>query len=244
MLDTFDQPTDSTAYGCRSWLYLLLNFGLGMTYFGLLMAGYALGFGLSFIWIGLPLLALMFSLTRRTANFDRWLASKFIGIQLAQIPDDLNVRNANPVHLVGAHLTSATTWQSAVYLLMKLPLGMTSLMMAMLIAPFFFFELLLTLVGINTGMITGRIIRAMAAGLSGALGGLSPAVEPAPGRERGARYVSVPAREVNHDDLWESEPETRQEKAKRRLQTTDGEIEEERFFGREANRTDTPKRKR
>jgi hypothetical protein len=200
MLENFEQPTTSAAYGCRSWLYMLLNLGLGTAYFTFMILGYMLGFGLSLIWIGLPILALMLVLTRRIASFDRWIASKFIGIKLAKREDDLHTHNANPLHLVGAHLTSATTWQDAVYLMMKLPLGITSFTMAIFAAPFFFFELLLTLLGINTGMITGRIMRAMAAGLSGTMGGLNPAVEPT------VQYVAVPVRE---------------EKAKRRLELDD-----------------------
>lgn len=198
MLNQFDQPSTSMAYGCRSLLYMFLNFGLGIAYFTFMLIGYTLGFSLSLIWIGLPLLAMMLVLTRRLANLDRWMAGKMLGIKQADIPDDLNIQNANPLHVVGAHLTSATTWQSAVYLMMKFPLGMVSMTMGVLSAPFFLIELLMTLIGINTGMITGRILRAMAAGLSGGIGGLTPAAAPEP------RYVAV--------------PEHRESKAKHRLE--------------------------
>ncbi|MBC8100844.1 MAG: sensor domain-containing protein [Armatimonadetes bacterium] len=186
-MDNFDLPTNATVYGWRSWLYLLLNPILGTVYFGLLSAGFAVSFALSFIWIGLPLLAVMLSLTRRIAHMDRWLAAKMIGMQLAQIPDDLQLRNANPLHMIGAHLTSATSWQSAVYLFVKFPLGMVSMMMAMMVFPFLALETVLRVIGINTGMFSGRVIRAMAAGLSGTVGGLTPAVEDEP-----ERYVDVP----------------------------------------------------
>lgn len=178
MLDELDQPMNAITYGWRSWFYLLINFGLGMAYFMFMILAYTLGFGLSIVWIGLPILALAMSLTRRIAGFDRWLAAKMMGIQLATVPDDLDIRSANPLHIVGAHLSSATTWQNAVYLLMKMPLGMTSLMMATLTFPFLSLETLLSVFGIHTGAVFGKIVRAMAAGLSGTLGGLTQPVEP------------------------------------------------------------------
>jgi hypothetical protein len=177
MMENFERPTNIVAYGWRSLLYMFLNFWLGIIYFTFITVGFSLAFGLSVIWIGLPLLALMLVLTRRVANFDRMVASKFLGINLAPIPDDLHETNANPLNIIGAHLTSATTWQSAVYLMMKLPLGITSLVIGALAAPFFLLELLMMVFGVNTGIISGQIMRAMAAGLSGAMGGLTPVAE-------------------------------------------------------------------
>jgi hypothetical protein len=156
------------------------------------------------------------SLTRRVARFDRWLASKMMGMQLPTVPDDLNIRSSNPVHMVGAHLSSATTWQDAVYLLMKFPLGLTSFMMAMLTFPFLGLETLLSVFGIHMGSPVAHIVRAMASGMSGALGGLTPAAEPA--RQPLRRYVSVP-REQDDDQAYRTE--YRSEKAKRRLEVDD-----------------------
>lgn len=178
MMENFERPTNSVAYGWRSLLYMFLNFWLGIIYFSVLTVGFTLAFGLSIIWIGLPLLALMLVFTRRLASFDRLVTAKFLGLNLAPMPDDLNIPNSNPLNIIGAHLTSAATWHSAVYLMMKLPLGVVSMVMGGLAAPFFLLELLMMVFGLNTGMISGQIIRAMAAGLSGAMGMLTPAVEP------------------------------------------------------------------
>lgn len=204
LFDGYDERKGAMTHGWRALIYLFLNFGLGVTYFSLMITAYTAGFGLSLIWIGLPLLALTMSLTRRVAKFDRWLASKMLGMKLSAIPDDLEIRNANPLHIVGAHLTSGTTWQEATYLMMKFPLGITSLMMGMMVAPFLLLETLLMVIGINTGAISGKIVRAMASGLSGATGGLIPAGE----AEQEVRYVRVPVAARDEHDL----------KAKRRLE--------------------------
>lgn len=170
-MSDYPQP-NPMAYGCRSWLYMVLNYVLGVTYFSALLAGFATAFGLSIVWIGIPFLVFMFAASRRLAVFDRWLAAALLGIDTVPLQDDINVRGRNILTWAGAYLSSATTWQRVVYLLIKLPLGMVSITIAMMIAPLFVLELLLNLLGINTGMMTGQLMRALAAGLSGVSGNL------------------------------------------------------------------------
>lgn len=156
---------------------MILNFPLGLFYLMTLMIGFGISFGLSLVWIGLPLLALAFSTMRRMAKFDRWLAAKFIGVQLTPLDSDVEIRNWNPLHVVGAYLQSATTWQDATYLLTKVIWGSVSFGIAWAVLPLLLFETMFLVFGINTGSIVPKILRAMAAGASGVQGGLIPASE-------------------------------------------------------------------
>ena len=52
----------------KNLLYLTLAMPLGLAYFVFLIVGLALGFGLTLIWIGLPLLALVFAATLQIAT--------------------------------------------------------------------------------------------------------------------------------------------------------------------------------
>ncbi|MCU0498476.1 MAG: sensor domain-containing protein [Anaerolineae bacterium] len=158
--------THPLAYGWRSWLYMILNFPLGLFYFMTLIVGFGISFGLSFIWVGVPLLALAFSTMRRMAKFDRWLAAKFMGIQLTPLDSDVEFRNWNPLHVVGIYLQSATTWQDATYLMTKMIWGSVSFGIAWMVLPLMLFETMLLVFGINTGAIVPKI-----------LGGLIPPTE-------------------------------------------------------------------
>jgi hypothetical protein len=180
---------------------MFLNLLLGSLYFAGLAALFPLGFALVFVWIGLPILAASLMLTRRFAALDRWLASRMIGIETAQVPDELDDQRVDWLNMMSVHLTSMNSWQSAVYLMLKLPLGIASFTIATMLTPLFLLELLLSLLNIPTGMIVSRIMRALAGATSGVQGRLIPA-EPMP-----VRYVRVPVRGE----------QVRTAKAKRRL---------------------------
>jgi hypothetical protein len=206
-------PYDSLSplvYGFRSWIYMFLNLLLGIGYITGLAAIFPLGFALVFIWIGLPILAVSLMLTRRVAALDRWFAARMIGIEQAPAIDDLDNQRVDWLNMMSVHLTSMNSWQSAAYLMLKLPLGIASFTLATMLTPLFLLELLLSLLNIPTGMIVSRIMRALAGATSGVQGRLIPA-EPMP-----VRYVRVPVREEY----------ARTDKAKRRLSIDEEEIDD------------------
>jgi len=192
-------------YGFRSWIYMFLNLLIGLMYFGGLAMVFPLGFALTMVWIGLPILAVGLILTRRIAALDRWFAAKMIGIEQAPQIDDLDDQQVDMLNMMGMHLTSMNSWQSAAYLMLKLPLGIASFTLATMLTPLFLLELLLSLLNIPTGMVISRVMRAMAGATSGVSGRLLPA-QPIP-----VRYVRVPVRDEH----------TREQKAKRRLSDED-----------------------
>src|SRR3954451_24411457 len=63
-------------------LYLLLAFPLGLAYFIFLIVGLSLGFGLTLIWIGLPLLALVFAGSWAFTAFERQAAILLLGAEI------------------------------------------------------------------------------------------------------------------------------------------------------------------
>jgi hypothetical protein len=110
-------------------LYLALAFPLGLIYFIFLSVGLTTGAGLTLVWIGIPILALVFAGSWGLAAMERQLAIHALGaqvppmsqpaIELAQTPQTVWQR-------VKAFFANPVTWKSMAFLLLKLPLGMVS----------------------------------------------------------------------------------------------------------------------
>lgn len=184
------RSAEGLLFGCRSWVYLMLNFALGTTYFMMLMIGFSTGLGLSIVWVGIPILAFMFAFSRRLAVFDRWIAKSMLHVDAPPLDDDLGYRGHNILSYIGANFTSASTWQRIVQLFLKLPLGIVSVSLGWMLLPFFLMEAAINLLGLSTGMLTGHLMRALAAGLSGLNSG-TLITTPAPSHE-----VEVPMTEM------------------------------------------------
>jgi Putative sensor len=106
-------------------IYLLLAFPLGLFYFVFLVTGLSLGIGLTMIWIGIPILLLIFAVWWGLAALERQLVIGLLRIDIPPMSREsaagqgiwawFNMRWRNPV-----------TWKSLLYLLLKLPLGVVS----------------------------------------------------------------------------------------------------------------------
>lgn len=108
-------------------LYLLLAMPLGLIYFIFLTVGLTTGAGLIIVWIGIPLLALVFAGTWGFAALERQLAIHALG---AEVPPMLPPPGSEPASglwkQVGAFLSNPVTWKGMAFLLLKLPLGTVS----------------------------------------------------------------------------------------------------------------------
>ncbi len=107
-------------------LYLLLAFPLGLAYFLFLIVGLAVGFSLTLIWIGLPILALVFAGIWAFAAFERQAA---ILLLEADVPPMLPP--SSPVartawQRAGEFFSNPVTWKGMGFLLLKFPLGLVS----------------------------------------------------------------------------------------------------------------------
>lgn len=105
-------------------LYLLVSFPLGLVYFVFLVTGFALGFGLAIIWIGLPILLLMVLAVYGLTGFERLLAIHMLGQEIDLLRDVLPQESA--WQWLKGVLTSPATWKGMGFLLLKFPLGLFS----------------------------------------------------------------------------------------------------------------------
>lgn len=139
-------PIEARSY--TNLLFLVLAFPLGLTYFIFLTVGLSLGVGLTLIWVGLPILALVFAGSWGMTALERQLAIHLLG---AVVPPMSPRAPADPSaprgfwRTVGEFLGNPVTWKGMGYLLIKLPLGVVtfavatflfSLTAAFLLAPF------------------------------------------------------------------------------------------------------------
>ena len=115
-------------------IYLMLAFPLGLFYFIFLVVGFALGFGLLIIWVGLPVLLLVFLGWWSFAAFERQMAILMLREEIPPMsPNSLAGQERRDESLwsrVIAHLTNPVTWTSLLYLFLKFPLGILSFVMA------------------------------------------------------------------------------------------------------------------
>jgi hypothetical protein len=109
-------------------LYLLLAFPLGLAYFIFLVTGLSLGLGLTIIWIGILILALMVAAWWGLAAVERQLAIWLLHVDIP--PMSHPARPGQDVWArLKSHLTSPVTWKSLLYLFAKFPLGILSFVM-------------------------------------------------------------------------------------------------------------------
>jgi len=130
-------------------LYLLLAMPLGLIYFVFLTVGLTTGLGLTIVWIGIPILAMVFAGSWGLAALERQLAIHALG---ADVPPMLPPPGSEPAaglwKRIGAFLSNPVTWKGMAFLLLKLPLGVASFIAAVallattagfLLAPFVWF---------------------------------------------------------------------------------------------------------
>ena len=144
----------------RSWLALFANFWFALAYLIFLIGGFALALSLSVVLIGIPLLLFMLATTRTLASLDRRLMAEILGVTPPADFDDVDTRGANLGERMGMYLGSMATWRSALYLLVKFPLGIASIMSAFIILfPLAIEVLILAPLTIDLHMFTPRLLR-------------------------------------------------------------------------------------
>jgi Putative sensor len=111
-------------------LYLLLAFPLGLAYFLFLSVGLTVGFGLTIVWIGLPILALVFAGSWAFAAFERQAAILLLGADVPPMAP-AKLPPAGPAartawQRAGDFFSNPVTWKGMGFLLLKLPMGLLS----------------------------------------------------------------------------------------------------------------------
>lgn len=111
-------------------VYLLIGMPLGILYFFVLITGYALGAGLAVTVIGLPILVSMIFVTYMLGDLERVTTSKLLGLKIPK-PEARPARTNSARSILTEQLRNADFWKELVYLLMKMPLGVVTFMIAL-----------------------------------------------------------------------------------------------------------------
>jgi hypothetical protein len=117
-------PFRPRTYG--NLLYLLLAFPLGVAYFVFLSVGLIAGFGLTLVWIGIPLLALVFAGTWAFAAFERQAAIHLLGAEVPPMSPPPTGEARTAWQRAGDFFSNPVTWKGMGFLLLKFPLGIVS----------------------------------------------------------------------------------------------------------------------
>lgn len=107
-------------------LYLALAFPMGLIYFIFLSVGLSVGAGLTLIWIGIPILALVFAGSWGLAAMERQLAIHALGAPVPPMSQPAMETVQTVWQRVTAFFSNPVTWKGMAFLLLKLPLGVVS----------------------------------------------------------------------------------------------------------------------
>lgn len=113
-------------------LYLLFTFPLGTAYFVFLVTGLSLGFTLSIIWLGIPILVLVFLAWWEIASFERQLAMWFLNVEISPMAIE-NVQGKSILEKGILRLKNPVTWKALLFLFIKFPFGILSLVVSIVL---------------------------------------------------------------------------------------------------------------
>jgi two-component system, OmpR family, sensor histidine kinase BaeS len=104
-------------------IYHGLSLPLSIMYLMLSLIGFALGVGLSIIWIGLPILLATFCFFGYVAQLERWLSDSLLGVPIPYTPRQIR---GSLIARLGAALRDPMTWWSGLYITAKIPFALLS----------------------------------------------------------------------------------------------------------------------
>jgi hypothetical protein len=140
----FTAPIEVRTY--TNLLYLALSFPMGLFYFLFLTVGLTTGFALTIIWIGLPILAVVFASSFGMAALERRLAIHLLGARVPPMSPQRTGPPENVWKMVQEFLANPVTWKGMGFLLLKLPLGV------------FTFALTVALASLSLGLLAAPIL--------------------------------------------------------------------------------------
>ncbi len=107
-------------------LFLALAFPLGLIYFIFLTVGLPLGYALIVVWVGIPILGLVFAGSWWLSAMERQLAIRLLGAEVPPMAPPPGAEAVGFWQRVRLFLSNPVTWKGMGYLLLKLPLGVVS----------------------------------------------------------------------------------------------------------------------
>ena len=113
-------------------IYLLLSLPIGILYFVVLITGFSLGAGLLITLIGIPILVAMIFVTYILGDLDRKMTSLLLGVNIAK-PEARPSNDDSARAILIAQVKSLQFWKELGYLLLKMPLGVISFTIAIVL---------------------------------------------------------------------------------------------------------------
>jgi hypothetical protein len=115
-------------------LYLLISFPLGVVYFVLLMTVFSLGVGLIPVFVGLFVVLFGFMMTDSLAELERVVMNTMLGtaIPARHAPPPVT---GNLFRRIGATVSRPGTFKRFIYLWVRFPMGITSLVLVCVFIP-------------------------------------------------------------------------------------------------------------
>lgn len=113
--------------------FLLLSFPLGLLYFLLMVIGLAVGVSTLILWIGLPILFATLVLIRGVATIERRMAVNLLHVTFPAQHYPHEASQQGFFRHFGAVLRDPLTWTSTIYIFLKLPLGIISFTLAVVL---------------------------------------------------------------------------------------------------------------
>jgi hypothetical protein len=113
--------------------FLLLSFPLGLIFFLVTVIGFALGVSTLILWIGLPMLFATLVLVRGMAMIERRMATNLLHVSF---PYQLHYHDMPQPGFLKRFvnvLRDPLTWTSMIYMIVKLPLGIISFTLALVL---------------------------------------------------------------------------------------------------------------
>ncbi len=140
----FTAPIEVRTY--TNLLYLALAFPMGLLYFIFLVTGLTTGFALTIIWIGLPILAVVFASSFGMSALERRLAIHLLGAKVPPMAPQRTGAPENVWKMVQEFLANPVTWKGMGFLFVKLPLGV------------FTFALTISLMSLSLGLLAAPLL--------------------------------------------------------------------------------------
>jgi hypothetical protein len=112
----------------RTWkgvVYLAVGFAIGIGEFVFLVTGLALGFGLSIIIVGIPLLLAVVTASRALGAMDRFLANALLDAHIETPPAHRHAEGPL-LQRLRAVVMAPSTWRSLGWLVLRFPLSLVS----------------------------------------------------------------------------------------------------------------------
>lgn len=131
MQNHFLTPTWKSLMG--SLAFLFLSFPLGLLYFIIVVTGFSVGFGTLVIWVGLPLLFATLIAVRGMAEAERRIISYLLNIPMTTRLAKQSEQRPGFLRQFGNLLLDPYTWTSTIYMIIKLPLGIFSFVVVLVL---------------------------------------------------------------------------------------------------------------